>query len=95
MILQRRAKHNRMGVTAVQTGLVLVVVMGAVIGTVRVLGTTSNDDMGQTAAEVSDPASLVGRFGSSCISDDPCSTDDGTDGTDSNDGEEPTDGGYR
>ncbi len=66
MIRKRRAKRNRKGITAVQAGLVLVVVTGAVIGTVQVVGTASNDDMEQTAGEVGDPASLTGRFGDSC-----------------------------
>ena len=60
----RARKQTRRAASVVQVALVLAAVTAAVFVSVQFLGTTTNDDLDQTAGEVGDPASLVGRFGS-------------------------------
>ena len=60
----RASQRARKGASVVQVAVVLAVVTAAVFVGVQFLGTTSRDDLDQTAGEVGDPSSLVGRFGS-------------------------------
>ena len=65
----RASARVRKGASVVQVALVLAVVTAAVFVGLQLLGTASRDDLSQTAGEVGDPSSLVGRFGSSGGSD--------------------------
>ena len=60
----RAARRARLGASVVQVAVVLAVITAAIFASVQYLGTTSRDDLDQTATEVGDPSSLVGRFGS-------------------------------
>ena len=60
----RASRRTRKGASVVQMALVVAVITAAVFVGLQMLGTTSRDDMNQTAEQVGDPSSLVGRFGS-------------------------------
>jgi Flp pilus assembly pilin Flp len=59
-----RRSRIRRGVSAVQWIVLAAVITLAIVATITVLGTRTNNKLNQTATDVADPASLVNRFGS-------------------------------
>jgi hypothetical protein len=57
-----RRRNLRRGLSGVQTAVVLVFVAVAVIVSVKFMGTSTKDELGRTAGDVGDPASLVDRW---------------------------------
>jgi Flp pilus assembly pilin Flp len=75
---QLRPTRARRGATTAQIAVVLAVVTMAVIAGVSQLGANANIKLAQTATDLSNPASLTGRFGGSSGSDDSSSSSGST-----------------
>ena len=61
-MLRLSQKKKRRGEVSVQTAFVMVIVAAGIIGTVITLGTSTKDELNQTAGEVGDPSTLVNRW---------------------------------
>jgi len=61
----RCRRTMRKGISGLQTAVMIAVIGLVIVASVRLVGTSTRDELDETATNVADPASLVNRWGSS------------------------------